>query len=242
MERKVVHMHKPDKKNSHKERIFSLPQNKIDFGYQKERQDRAPKEQKLSLNREVETPFLLTANKARESLKNLDGWQLTEDHKMIYREFILQDFMAAIDLIDRIAIIAEDEKHHPDIHLTQYRNLRVALTTHDVGGLSEKDFTVALKIKDLPMLFHKHNNGVAIDPQSQSKKQTGNGESQIKNQDHKPEHKEKPTQKPRYEQKGAMLFLVEISGSPKIFSFQDHLYAMILSSLDQRDLGIFSLC
>jgi len=41
---------------------------------------------------------------------------------------------------------------------------------------------------------------------------------------------------------GAMLFLVEISGSPKIFSFQDHLYAMILSSLDQRDLGIFSLC
>ncbi len=194
-------MHKPDRKNSHKERIFSLPQNKIDFGYQKEHQDRSPKEQKVSLNRGVEAPSLLTANKSRESLKNLDGWQLTDDHKMIYREFILQDFMAAIYLIDRIALIAEDEKHHPDIHLTQYRNLRVGLTTHDVGGLSQKDFTVALKIKDLPILFHKHNNGVEIDPQPQSENQISKGESEIKNQALKTEHKEKSTQKPRYEQK-----------------------------------------
>jgi 4a-hydroxytetrahydrobiopterin dehydratase len=119
--------------------------------------------------RETEACSLLNANKAMEALKNLDGWQLTDDHKTIYREFILQDFMAAIDLIDRIALIAEDEKHHPDIHLTQYRNLRIGLTTHDVGGLSEKDFTVALKIKELPILFNKHNNGVVIDQQSQSK-------------------------------------------------------------------------
>src|ERR1700733_5615525 len=97
------------------------------------------KRKKGSLNKEVETYPLLDANKARESLKNLDGWQLTDDHKMIYREFILRDFMAAVDLIDRIALIAEDEKHHPDIHLTKYRNLRIALTTNDVGGISEKD-------------------------------------------------------------------------------------------------------
>jgi 4a-hydroxytetrahydrobiopterin dehydratase len=173
-------MQKPDRKNSYKEGMSSLPQHKVDFTYQKEHQDRAPKEQKIPLNK-AEESSLLTANKARESLKNLDGWQLTEDHKMIYREFILQDFMAAIDLIDRIALIAEDEKHHPDIHLTQYRNLRIGLTTHDVGGLSQKDFTVALKI-----------NGVVIDQQSQSKKQTGKGEAVIKN---------KPIQKPRYEQK-----------------------------------------
>ena len=163
------------------------------------------KEQKVSLNREVETPSLFTDDKAIESLKNIDGWQLTEDHKMIYREFILQDFMAAIDLIDRIALIAEDEKHHPDIHLTQYRNLRVALTTHDVGGLSQKDFTVALKIKDLPMLLHKHNNGVVIDQQSQSKKQSSKRESVKKNQSNKPEQKDKPMQKPRYEQKDVQI-------------------------------------
>jgi pterin-4a-carbinolamine dehydratase len=118
-------------------------------------QDKAPKEQKTSLKR-VEEP----------SLKNLDGWQLTDDHKMIYREFILHDFMAVIDLIDRIALIAEDEKHHPDIHLTQYRNLRVGLTTYDAGGLSEKDFIVARKIKDLLML----NKAVAVNKQLQNKK------------------------------------------------------------------------
>lgn len=143
-------MQKPSRKNSHKERIFSLPQNKIDFVYQKEHQDKNPKEQETSLKR-IEVPPLLTTNKARASLKNLDGWQLTNDHKTIYREFIRHDFMDAIDMIDRIALIAEDEKHHPDIHLTQYRNLRVGLTTHDVGGLSEKDFIVALKINDLPI-------------------------------------------------------------------------------------------
>src|SRR5476651_879941 len=149
----------------------------------------------------IEASSLLTANKARESLKNLDGWQLTEDHKMIYREFILQDFIAAIDLIDQIALIAEGEKHHPDIHLTQYRNLRVALTTHDVGGLSQKDFTVALKIKDLPMLLNKHNNGVTIDTQSQNKEQTIKGSLETKNKPTQPEYKDKPTQKPRFEQK-----------------------------------------
>jgi 4a-hydroxytetrahydrobiopterin dehydratase len=114
----------------------------------------------------VEAPSLLTANKARKSLKNIDGWQLTDDHKTVYREFILHDFMAAVDLIDRIAPIAEDEKHHPDIHLTQYRNLRVGLTTHDVGGLSEKDFIVARKINDLPVF-----NKAAQKPRYEEKKE-----------------------------------------------------------------------
>ena len=134
-------------------------------------QNRIPKEQKPIIKK-IETPSLLTANKVRESLNNLQGWQSTDDHKMIYREFILQDFMGAIDLIDRIALIAEDDKHHPDIHLTQYRNLRIGLTTHDVGGLSEKDFIVAMKINDLPPI-----------------------------QPNRTDHKDRPVQKPRYEQK-----------------------------------------
>lgn len=95
-------------------------------------------------------PSLLPANKSRESLEELDGWQSTSDHKMIYREYIMHDFTAAIDLISQIAAIAQDENHHPDLHLTQYRNLRIGLTTHDVGGLSDKDFTVASRINDLP--------------------------------------------------------------------------------------------
>jgi 4a-hydroxytetrahydrobiopterin dehydratase len=93
----------------------------------------------------------LTAIQARKFIKNTAGWHLINDNKMIYREFIIQDFMAAIDLINRIGEIAEDVKHHPNIHLTDYRKLRIELTTHDVGGLSQKDFIEAGKINDLPV-------------------------------------------------------------------------------------------
>ena len=124
-----------------------MPQYKTDFVYQKEHQDSIPVKQRVSPE-DVKAPSLLAPNKAREALKNLDGWQLTDDHKMLYREFILRDFMSVVGFIDRIAIIAEDEKHHPDLHLTQYRNLRVGLTSHDLGGLSEKDLIVARKINE----------------------------------------------------------------------------------------------
>jgi 4a-hydroxytetrahydrobiopterin dehydratase len=120
-------------------------------------------------NSNAEAPSLLPSNKSREVLNSLDGWQSTDDHKMIYREFIFHDFMAAIDMIDHIAIIAEDEKHHPDLHLTKYRNLRVGLTTHEVGGLSGKDFAVASKINDLP--FNKEHQ--RVETKTQPKKSKG---------------------------------------------------------------------
>jgi len=122
-------------------------------------------------NANIETPSLLSGNEFRRALNNLDDWQSTDDHKMIYREFIFHDFMAAIDMIDQVAIIAEDEKHHPDIHLTQYRNLRIGLTTHDVGGLSDKDFAVAMKINDLP--FNKEHQQLQNKKQAQPKKSKG---------------------------------------------------------------------
>jgi 4a-hydroxytetrahydrobiopterin dehydratase len=42
--------------------------------------------------------------------------------------------------------VAEDEDHHPDLHIEGYRNVRVVLSTHAIGGLSENDFIVAAKI------------------------------------------------------------------------------------------------
>lgn len=148
-------MQKSPRKIVHEEKTASLPKNKKVIKHQKKHQDKAPEILKSS-DKEVEKAVLLNANQIRTSLKYLVGWQSSNDNKMIYREYILRDFMAAIDLIDRIAKIAEDEKHHPDVHLTQYRNLRVGMTTHEVGGLSKNDFNVALRINDLPMeLRHK---------------------------------------------------------------------------------------
>ena len=62
----------------------------------------------------------------------------------------MKDFMAAIALINSIAEIAEKEDHHPDLHLTGYRNLRIELSTHSIGGLCENDFILAAKINELP--------------------------------------------------------------------------------------------
>ncbi|MBP9854187.1 MAG: 4a-hydroxytetrahydrobiopterin dehydratase [Candidatus Omnitrophica bacterium] len=165
------------KHNSRKERIFS-PENKTSFSHQNKDQNRIAKVPETSSKKD-EAPSLLTVNKAKKSLQYLSGWQLTADHKTIHRDFIVTNFNAAVDLIDRIAVIAEDENHHPDMHLTQYRNLRVALTTHDLGGLSEKDFAVATKINNLPMHTNKNDHRVTLDPPSQKKEQAPIKKSQV---------------------------------------------------------------
>ncbi len=57
-------------------------------------------------------------------------------------------FPAAIEFVERVAEIAEDEGHHPDFKIS-YRNVDVILYTHVIGGLHENDFIVAAKINDL---------------------------------------------------------------------------------------------
>lgn len=124
----------------------------------------------------TETSSLLEAHKVRKSLESINGWQLTSDHKMIYREFMLPNFIAAVDMIDRIACIAEEEKHHPDLHLTHGHILRVGLTTHAVGGLSERDLIVARKINEVPLL----GKALSMIQQLKNKEQSDGDEVKIK--------------------------------------------------------------
>ena len=93
----------------------------------------------------------LTNEQVLKYLDTLKGWQVSDDGKMISRSFTMKNFMAAIHLIKNIAAVAESENHHPDIHLTGYRKLRIDLTTHAIGGLSENDFIIASKVNALPM-------------------------------------------------------------------------------------------
>lgn len=88
-----------------------------------------------------------STQQAIEQIRQLDrNWQLSDDGLMIRRRWKLKDFVAAMALANRIADLAEQEQHHPDLHLTGYRHLQVDLTTHAIGGLSENDFIVAAKI------------------------------------------------------------------------------------------------
>ena len=90
-------------------------------------------------------------DEAERLLKDLPGWILTEDGIRIRREWTAKHFMAAIDFFGRVAELAEEEGHHPDLHLTGYRNVAIELWTHAIGGLSENDFITAAKIDDLPL-------------------------------------------------------------------------------------------
>lgn len=61
---------------------------------------------------------------------------------MLVRTFTFSDFLAAIRFVNAVAEVAEAADHHPDIDI-RYNKVTLALTTHDSGGLTEKDFALA---------------------------------------------------------------------------------------------------
>jgi 4a-hydroxytetrahydrobiopterin dehydratase len=90
-----------------------------------------------------------TSVEIKAHMMDIPGWVLAQDSKSIERAFTLKNFVACVDLINKIKEIAEDEMHHPDLHLTGYKNLKVVLYTHALGGVTENDLIVAAKIDQL---------------------------------------------------------------------------------------------
>jgi 4a-hydroxytetrahydrobiopterin dehydratase len=88
---------------------------------------------------------------AEQQLKQLAGWYLTHDGQRIRKDWSVKNFMAAIDFFNRVAQVAEEDGHHPDLHVAGYRNVWIELWTHAIGGLSENDFILAAKIDQLPV-------------------------------------------------------------------------------------------
>ena len=95
---------------------------------------------------------------AKKQIEKLPGWKLSADAKKIRKEWVVKDFMTAIKFFNEIARIAEAEDHHPDLHLSGYRNVAVELSTHAIGGLSENDFILAAKIDQIPVELKKSAN------------------------------------------------------------------------------------
>lgn len=91
----------------------------------------------------------LPAEKVRDLLAQVPAWSLSADGQRIGRAWKVLDFAAALDFFHRIGTVAEAEDHHPDLHLTSYRDVRVELWTHAANGLTENDFIMAAKIDAL---------------------------------------------------------------------------------------------
>jgi len=83
-------------------------------------------------------------------LNQLQGWSLedADGHLRLSRVYKVKGFMPAVDLVNRIAPIAEAEKHHPDL-LVSWGSVTVQLWTHAAGGLTENDFILAAKLDRL---------------------------------------------------------------------------------------------
>ncbi len=92
---------------------------------------------------------------AEDLLPSVPGWALDQGAGRISRTWTMKNFMAGIDFFNRVAALAEDEGHHPDLHLEGYRKVTIAIWTHAVGGLTENDFILAAKINDLPVQVKK---------------------------------------------------------------------------------------
>jgi 4a-hydroxytetrahydrobiopterin dehydratase len=88
----------------------------------------------------------INSAKIKSALGKIPNWK--KKAAVILRTFQFKDFPAAIKFVDAVAQLAEEEWHHPDIDI-RWNKVTLALTTHDAGGLTEKDFALAKKFDAL---------------------------------------------------------------------------------------------
>lgn len=88
-------------------------------------------------------PKLLGQGELKKRLQSLDGWKSKGD--FITKTFEFKDFMDGIRFIERVAKVAEEHEHHPDIHV-RYTTVRLELQTHSEGGVTEWDLDLAKAI------------------------------------------------------------------------------------------------
>lgn len=92
-----------------------------------------------------------TLDFSQQQLAELPGWELTHGGQRIRKNWTVKNFMAGMSFFQDVARLAEEDGHHPDLHLEGYRNVWIELWTHAIGGLSENDFILAAKIDELPI-------------------------------------------------------------------------------------------
>jgi 4a-hydroxytetrahydrobiopterin dehydratase len=83
-----------------------------------------------------------------DRLGRLGGWRRGEGQSIV-RDLDFADFAAAVAFVNRVAEAAEAANHHPDISLHGWNKVRLTLSTHSEGGLTEADFQLASQIDRL---------------------------------------------------------------------------------------------
>jgi 4a-hydroxytetrahydrobiopterin dehydratase len=82
-----------------------------------------------------------------ERLPTAKGWDRHGD--MLVRTWQFPSFRRAMEFVNHVAALLEKSDHHPDL-IVQYRTVRIEMSTHDVGGLTERDFALVTEINEIP--------------------------------------------------------------------------------------------
>src|SRR3989344_8493668 len=88
----------------------------------------------------------LSLEEAKKLNEQVEGWNLEEKnrHLQISKQFKFRDFKEALDFVNKVGAIAEDQGHHPNLYII-YNKVKVVLYTHVIAGLHENDFILAAK-------------------------------------------------------------------------------------------------
>ena len=89
----------------------------------------------------------LTQDQIVKNLTDLADWSQEENH--ISKIFQLKDFAEALAFVNKIGAEAEKMDHHPDIFIHSWNKVKITISTHSEGGITEKDFQLAEKIERL---------------------------------------------------------------------------------------------
>ncbi len=93
-------------------------------------------------------PELLEEAEIKKRLRKVDGWSYGGG--FITKQFEFGRFLDGIEFINKVAAVAEEQEHHPDIHI-RYTTVKLSLQTHSEGGVTDWDFELAAAIDNVPV-------------------------------------------------------------------------------------------
>jgi 4a-hydroxytetrahydrobiopterin dehydratase len=91
----------------------------------------------------------LTKEEISLYLQKVSGWSLETGPNKIVKTFVRKDFKSAIAFVNKVADLAENEGHHPNLCIHDFKNVKLEIWTHKINGLHKNDFILASKIDDV---------------------------------------------------------------------------------------------
>jgi len=95
----------------------------------------------------------LTADEIKTAIRSLSGWSLRDGK--LHKEVKLKNFVQAFGFMSQVALVAESMNHHPEWS-NVYNRVRIDLTTHEAGGITERDIDLARRIDAIAAAFAPH--------------------------------------------------------------------------------------